>query len=263
MANETPTTEYAKLALDELFQLVFVCRQIAGDIRGQEAILQQRNKAWPDLPPVTNESFNVPASRFIGVLLLCRAIDIYNWYCRETLKLALSSNPKLVVDVIRKQPGEIAKVVSKADKKGIDAANEIIRQFLSDRYRGDRIIRETIHRDLDVMQNPEIELLCTCRNVLVHKRGSDEFGEIAQAIQKLGPNRALIGAQWFPPNHMPISLDAEQNLVINDAVGSWAAELLQQQIFMMDQNFAHLYKLPRKVWQRVRISRKWLGKSKN
>ncbi len=262
MSATTPVTEYANLALDELFQLVFVCRQIAGDIGYDESVLQKRNSKWPDLRPVTNQPFNTAASRFIGVLLLCRTVDIYNWYCRESLKLALSSNPKLVVDVIRKREGKVAKTIVKADKKGKDAAAEVIRIFLSDRYQGDWIIRETIHRHLNVMQNPEIELLCTCRNVLVHKRGYDEFGAIAAQIRKLGAERAFIGAQWFPPGHMPIILDAERHLVIDDAIGLWAAELLQQQIFMMDQNFAHVYKLPRKIYERISIGRTFLGESK-
>ncbi len=263
MSKRTPTTEYANLALDELHQLVFVCGQIANDIKGDEITLQKRNQKWPELTPITNQPFNCAASRFIGVLLLCRAVDIYNWYCRESLKLALSSNPKPVIDVIRNQSGEIAKAIVKADKQGIDAADKIISEFLSDRYRGDRIIRETIHQNLNVLQNPEVELLCTCRNVLVHKRGHDEFGEIAEGIQKLGTNRALIGASRFPPNHMPISLDAERCLVIDDAIGSWAAQLFQQQIFMMDQNFAHVYRLPRKVWERIYIGRKWVEPSRS
>jgi hypothetical protein len=78
-------------------------------------------------------------------------------------------------------------------------------------------------------------------------------------IQKLGSERALIGAQWYLPGHMPIALDKENNLMINEGVGNWAAELLQQQIFMMDQNFAHVYKLPRKTWDRTKIGRTFLG----
>lgn len=262
MSKKTPTTEYAKIALDELLQLVFVCEQLANDLRCAEGELQKRNTKWPDLPPVTNQPFNSAASRFLGVLLLCRAVDIYNWYCRETLKLALSSNPNPVVSILRNTTGEIANAIGRADRNKKDAAAEIIRGFLSDRYRGDRTIRETIHQNLKVLQNPEVELLCICRNVIVHKRGYDEFGEIAEAIQKLGPNRALFGPSRFPPNHMPITLDADRYLIIDDTTGSWAAQLLQQQIFTMDQNFAHVYKLPRKVWERVSIGRKWLGPSK-
>ena len=88
MNNKTPTTEYANLALDELFQLVFVCRQISGDIKYAESVLQNRNNKWPDLPPVTNQPFNSAALRFIGILLLCQAVDIYDWYCRRVSKVS-------------------------------------------------------------------------------------------------------------------------------------------------------------------------------
>jgi len=153
----------------------------------------------------------------------------------------------------------MAATVAKADKGRKDAAAEVIREFLTDRYSGDRVIREVIHRGLDVMQNPEVELLCTCRNVLVHKRGWDEFGEIAEGIQKLGSERALIGASLYPAGHMPIALDNENYLIVDATIGNWVAELLHQQIFMMDQNFAHLYKLPRKVWDSRSIGRTFLG----
>ena len=259
MSTKTPLTEYANLAMDELFQLVFVCRQISGDIGYDESVLQARNKKWPDITPVTNLAFNRAASRFIGILQLCRTIDIYNWYCREALKLALSANPKPIIDAVWNKAGKMAPTIAKAQKRKRDAATEIIREFLSDKYRGDRVVRETVHRDLNVMQNPEIELLCTCRNVLVHKRGYDEFGEVADAIRVLGSKRADIGAQWYPAGHMPIALDTDKNLIVNDAVGNWAAALMQQQIFMMDQNFSHVYKLPRKTSDRTRIGRTFLG----
>ncbi len=262
MSTETPLTKYAGLAVEELFQLTFVCKQIATDIWYDENALQARNKQWPDISAVTNEPFNNAASCSLGIFQLCRAVDIYNWYCREALKLALSANPQPVIDVIREKTGKIAQAVAKADKKQKDAAAEVVREFLEDRYKGDRIIREAIHRDLDVLRNPEVELLCTCRNVLVHKRGCDESGEIAEGIRRLGSERALIGAQWYPAGHMPIALDKENCLIISEAVGNWTAELLHQQIFMMDHNFAHVYKLPRKTWKRPSIGRTFLGEQK-
>jgi hypothetical protein len=259
MSNKTALTEYANLAMLELAELEFVSGQLANDVKQAESKFIERNKKWPDLEPITNRPFNDAAFRLIGILQLCRAVDIYNWYCRESLKLALSSNPKSVVDEIGKQDSKIAKTIAKTQKQGKDAAVEIIKEFLSDRYKGDRIIRKAIHRDLGVMQNPEIELLCTCRNVLVHKRGCDEFGEIAEEIRKLGSGRATFGAQSFPLDHMPIAINGENYLIINEAVGHWAVELFEQQIFMMDQNFAHIYKLPRKIWERRHIGRKFVG----
>jgi hypothetical protein len=261
MSKRTPTTEFANLALDELFQLTFVGSQLANDIRCDEEVLRKRNVKMPDVPAITNRPFNDATFHFLGVLMLCRSVDIYNWYCRESLRLAFLSNPKLVTDALRNKTGEMAKTVERAEKKGADAATEVIREFLSDKYRGDRIIRETVHRNLGVMQNPEIELLCTCRNVLVHKRGYDDVGEIAEELKELGGKRAFIGASLFPRGHMPITLDKNNRLIIDDKIGGWAAELLVQQIFMMDQNFSHVYKLPRKIYERVTIGRKWLGTS--
>jgi len=257
MKSKTPLTEYASLAGHELFQLSFICKQIDGDIMGDERDLQARHVGSPDAPRITNRPFNTTASRFLGILQFCRSVDLYNWYCCQALRLALSSNPKPVLNIIRKKGGRVAKTILKADKMKRDVAAEVIREFLADRYKGDRMIREIIHLDLNVTQNPEVELICTCRNVLVHKRGHDEFGEIKEGIQKLGSKRAFIGAQWYPTGHMPIALDNRDYLVIDAAVGNWVVELMHQQIFAMDQNFAHVYKLPRKNWDSPSIGRKW------
>ena len=244
------------MALDELFHLAFVCEQISSDIGYDESLLIKRNKKWPDIPPVTNEGFNNAVSGFLGTFQLCRAVDIYNWYCQKAFNLALKANPKMVIAAPWKE-GKISKVIEKA-RKGRKDAEKVVRDLLAERYTADKHIREAIHRNLDIMQNPEIELLCTCRNVLVHKLGCDENNEIRDAIKTLGNKRALFGAQWYLHGHMPITLNSG-NLVINQAIGNWTVNLMQQQIFMMDQNFAHVYKLPRKVWERKKISRNFLG----
>jgi len=257
MSSKTLLTEYASAAGHELFQLSFICEQIDGDIMDDERVLRARHAGSPDAPLITNEPFNNAASRFLGILQFCRSVDLYNWYCCQALKLALSSNPKPILKMIRKKGGRVAKTILKADKMQRDVAAEVIREFLADRYKGDRIIREIIHCDLDVTQNPEVELICTCRNILVHKRGHDEFGEIKEGIQKLGSKRAFIGAQWYPCGHMPIALDNGAYLIIDMAVGNWVVELMRQQIFTMDQNFAHVYKLPRKNWDSPSIGRRF------
>jgi hypothetical protein len=262
MSVKTPLTEYANLATHELLQLTFVCMQIATDIGYDESVLQARNKQWPGISPVTNEPFNSAASRFLGTFQLCRAVDIYNWYCREALKLALSVNPQPIIAILRKSTGRVAKTIAEADRQQRDAAAEVTREFLTDKYSGERTVRRVVHRDLDVMQNPEVELVCTCRNVLVHQQGHDGRGSIAKGLEKLGPERALIGASWYPQGHMPIVLDKENNLIIDVSIGNWAAEFLHQQIFMMDQNFAHIYKLPCKTWDRPNIGRTFLGPPK-
>lgn len=261
MSKRTPVTEYANVAMDELFQMDSVYAQITADLKSDEHALEQRNIKLPGVPPITNRPFNNAVSRLIGIAQLCRAVDIYNWYCREAFKLSLSSNPGPVVDAIRNQTGKIAKIIDNADSQGKDAASEIIQKLLSGRASGDKQIRDTIHIHLDVLQNPETELLCECRNILVHKRGHDELGEIAQGIQNLGSNRSLIGVQGYPDGHMPIALDANNNLLIDAEIGGWAVKFIHQQIFMMDQNFSHVYELPRKAWEPQSISRTFLGET--
>lgn len=258
MGISITATEYAGRALQELHELKFVSFQLVTDLQYDESVLQQRNKKWQGNTPITNDNFNSAAFRMFGRMLFCEAVDIYNWYCREVLKLALCRSPQLVVDVLRKGGGRVASAAAAAEKKGKDAATEIVAEFLHDRYRGERVIRQTIHVNLNVLQHPEMELLCTCRNVLVHKRGFDEFGEIAKEIQNLGSARATIGASLYPQGHMPIEVGSDQSLVINPKVGDWAAALIEQQIFMMDQNFAHIYKLPRKKYQSRSIGRTFL-----
>jgi hypothetical protein len=61
---------------------------------------------------------------------------------------------------------------------------------------------------------------------------------------------------------MPIVLDTQNYLVVDETVGNWVTEFLHQPIFLMDQNFAHVYKLPRKNWDGKSIRRKFLGESK-
>jgi hypothetical protein len=262
MPKRTPLTQYANLACEELFQMGFVCRLFSGQIKAVENDLVQRNRRQPDVPPVTNQPFNTVASRFLGVFQLCRGADLYNWYCRECLRLALQSDPKPVVAAIRNQDGKLASTVKKAEKAGRNPATELIQGFRENEYRNDKEIRKAVHSHLKVMQNPEVELICACRNALVHRRGHDEFGEVAEEIKRLGTRHAFIGAQSYPDGHMPIAIDKGHCLAIDDGVGDWAAELLKQQIFMMDQNFAHAYKLPRKIWERPGIECTFLGESR-
>jgi hypothetical protein len=261
MSKKTPVTSYASEARSELKQLSFVCSQLDAEIRGHESKFAARNRKHPDIPPVTNAPFNKAASRLLGIFQLCRSVDIYNWYCREALKLGLSNSPQKLIKLLGKNTKGIAETVARAKKKQMDVADEIIRDFFGDRYKGDATMRKAIHLDLDVHQFPETELLCTCRNILVHRRGHDEFGEIKAAIKKLGNRRAIVGAMTYPLGHMPIMLDSGDYLAVDANVGNWAVELLRQQIFLMDQVLGHQYKLPRQVWPTEDLSRKFLGPS--
>lgn len=257
--KRAPLTEFANLAVTELFQMRFVCRSFTNRVAADEHELMESNAKHPALPPRTNGPFNDAASNFLGCLQLCRSVDLYNWYCRECLKLALQSDPKSVISEIKSRStgskdAPVAEAVAKAEKNGKDAAAEVLQQLLANKFRQDKGIRDTVHQYLRVIQDPEVELVCMSRNAVVHRRGRDEGGEIANAICSLGSDRSLIGVDGFPDGHMPIAIGVDGYLVMSSDVGSWAAALLEGQIFRMDQNFAYRYKLPRKVWAANRMT---------
>jgi len=239
-------TEYAQVALEEMFNLQQMCWFIMTDIDREERSFSERNKKWPAFEPVSNKRFNDVASRSLGILQLCRAVDLYNWYCRQVLTLAVKTNPR-VVDLLRKAEQRIAKTISKAEKAGADPAAALVTNYLA-RSANDHAIREAIHEHLQVTLNPEVETICESRNIIVHHRGHDD-GRVADALGKMGSQRAMIGAMDFPAGHMPIKLDANCHLCIEARIGAWAISLLQQQIHTMDQNFSYVYKLPTKRWR--------------
>jgi hypothetical protein len=250
-------TEYAQTGLEELFEMRVVCGDLMRDLQRQENILVQRNKSWPDLPSVSNERFNSISGRCLGAFLLCRSVDIYNWYCLEALKLALKTDPN-IINLLRRAAEKIATTITKAEKKHQNPANALT-NFLENRYAGDRAIRDAVHKHLDVAQDPETELICLCRNVLVHRRGADDRGEIADAMKKLGTKRADIYPVAHPPGHMPIRVGPDGVLFVDGNVGMWACDFLHNQIHLMDQQFSHIYKLPTKRYRPRPLGRKSLG----
>lgn len=254
-----PRTELASIALERLTHLRFVSGQIENDLKREEAKLADRNRKWPDLPPLSNQEFNDTAMQLLGTALLCQGVDIYNWYCRECLRLALASNRSGVITAFRGQDGSLADSVAKAEKNGLDAGQELMREFSENKYRQDHPIRQAIHIHLGVTQEPEVEVLCRCRNLFVHQNGKDEFGQLAQALQELGSKRATIYPTDYPAGHMPIRLSPEGSLKIDRDVGDWICALLQQQIFGMDQQMVHQHALPTKTPAPLRIRRTGLG----
>ncbi len=253
-------TEYAQAALEELSRLWHVCGELAHDIKREEDKLAAHNKRRPKLPPVTNEPFNKATARFLGILQLCRAVDIYNWYWRGSYKWAVKTNPS-VVDLLRTAETRIADKIRSADKQLQNPADAVT-DLLNSKWSGEWAVRDAVHKHLDVTQDPETELICVCRNILVHRRGFDELGQVAQEIKKLGSSRADIYPVDYPAGHMPICLSEDGQLVINDEIGRWACRFLENQIHLMDQSFAYMHKLPTKRWRPRPLGRKWIGGSR-
>lgn len=252
----TPVTEYADRALTELFHHYHVVWWLKNILKREEGVLQEHNKrAVPaGLKPATNKPFDDAASEFFGKSLLCQAVDVYNSYCQETLQLAIANDPNVqpALHAIKK----FREQFERAQKLNTDPATELL-TLLQTRYVVDSTVRKAIHLHLRIEQFPETELLCLCRNIIVHKRGIDRRGEIAAMLTAIGSDRAFIGAQDFPDGHLPITL-RNGALVCGQDVGLWAASLMQQQIFLMDQEFAHKHNLPRQKRPSATIGRTYV-----
>jgi len=219
--------------------------------------LVQRSATLPTSSPVSNERFNGVAYRSFGIFLLCRSVDVYNWYCRETLKLALKTDP-IIIASLQKAESRIAREISKAVKQQRNPVDALTK-LLDGKSSMDWAVRDAVHERLNVVQDPETELICLCRNVLVHRRGYDEFDQVAEALKNLGTKRAQIYSVAHPAGHMPISLGPNRLLTMDGNVGLWACDFLHNQIHLMDQNFSHVYKLPTKRWRPRPIGRAWIG----
>ena len=235
-------TEYAQTVLEELAKLGLSSMFLFGDARYRHDKLAGEAKS-------KNADYIESASRNLGIYQLTRSVDLYNWYCREVLKLAVKSNPDEVIATLEAVDGPIKKNITRARKDGGIPGPEIVEGLYHRRNVMDGHVRRAVHEHLHVFENPETKVLCACRNCLVHKRGNDSDRGIADALNEIGDARALIYPTNWPAGHLPIQLSAENELIIDSEIGRWAVDLISNQIHLMDQNFAALHKLPTTRWR--------------
>jgi len=218
-----------------------------------EHCLRERNKRKSSLPPLTNQAFNAVTSAFLGKSLLCQAVDIYNSYCQDVLQLAIANNPEKIPTALGSAK-KFRDELKKAAKDQSFPATALLDLFRTT-YIVDSSVRQAIHTHLEIGQFTEAELLCICRNIIVHKRGNDTKQEVRAKLAEIGSKRSVIGAPSFPLGHLPITLNANNRLIIDHKVGIWAAELLKNQIFAMDQSLSHFYRLPTAAMPRTSLGR--------
>ena len=193
----------------------------------------------------------------LGRALFCQAVDAYNWYCQEVLKLSIFHNPSNVPAALRSVNSDLDRVLATAQKHGVAEADALLQRF--ERPVVDSAVRKAIHRHLGIQQEPETELLCLCRNILVHRQGIDQKGEILSALTALGSKRSFVGAPSFPKISLPISVESGNRIKMTELVGRWVANFMENQIFGMDQELAHRYSIPRAPMPRLSISQKIVG----
>jgi hypothetical protein len=246
-------TLFAAKALKELFESRHAAEDLAHRVEFDEHKLEERNKKKPSLSPLTNKPFNDVVSRFLGVSLLCQAVDIYNSYCQDVLQLAILNNTTAIPSALT-AANRFKDEIKKATKRNTDPAQALFDMFRTG-YIADRYVREAIHTHLDIKQHAETELLCLCRNILVHKRGIDSKGEIPAKLLEIGTKRTWLGAPSFPSGHLPLAVNGNQELIVNHSIGLWANESLSVQIHFMDQSLSHFYHLPLHPFPKLTIGR--------
>lgn len=239
-------TKYAQTVLNELSQLRWTSMFLHGDALRAHGRLDAEHQS-------KNAQYIGFASRILGIQQLTQSVDLYNWYCREVLKLAVISNPDEVIATLEAAEGAIKVNIARAKKAGRTPGAEIIGRFSKPNV-SEGAVRKAIHKHLGIIEKPETDVLCACRNSLVHNMGRDEGGLIAESLREMGSEMAMIYPPNWPTGHYPIQLTDEGDLVIDFEIGSWASDLISKQIHLMDQKLSAAHNLPTERWRPRPIS---------
>jgi hypothetical protein len=109
-------------------------------------------------------------------------------------------------------------------------------------------IRELFRDELKVLWNPQIDLIVTLRNKIVHQSGLDPEGEVAVEMARCEKGKTLIPPVEFLSDEIPIGIDENRRLVINARAGLWATSHTSNNIHLMDQNISFRFKVPTRRW---------------
>lgn len=171
--------------------------------------------------------------------LTCRQIshsaDVLNAYCQSVL-----------ADIIEVDDGawDLAKETLGWKKLERNEASARLRK-----QRGpDGSIRTLMSEKLSVFWNPQIDLIVTLRNKIVHQGGYDPEGEVAAAISSCAASKTLIPPVEFLGDEIPVGIDDAGRLVIDARTGLWATSHTSNNIHMMDQNISFRFSIPTRRW---------------
>lgn len=196
-------TEYGRSVLTELRHLRCLTLTIVGDNSGfnkrladehearkAEALDELRRLLAPTIaagcdPEISytgksgaeeNEEYTGALEKFISESVVTRAVDLYHWYIRRVLQLALNRDRSLIrgwaatLELSKKKVAEIESSASTA-------------QALSSIFRGrESVFRKLVHNYLNVPDLGTMPCLVEVRNCIVHHCGDDIEGRVAAGI---------------------------------------------------------------------------------
>jgi hypothetical protein len=245
-------TEYGRTVLTELSRLSFLSLTICGDNDAFNARLSEaheRRKAktreeglrligaylQPGQNPddvisytgkngaEENEAYTALLEKFVSESTVCRVIDLYHWYLRRVLQLALSRDRSCI--------RAWAPTLGLSEKKTVEIETAgSTDQVLSGLLRGrEKSFRDLVHQHLDVPNLSAIPLLVEVRNCIVHHLGRDVDGRVSALL----PDCPELG----------IEIQNEHVVVSGSAAYEGACRVLSD-ISIMDQVLARLLGLP-------------------
>lgn len=181
--------------------------------------------------------------RFFGEMewyLTCRQIshaaDMLNAYCQSVLADVIEVDH----DVWR----AVSSILPKKSRERSSAVELLRKQDARDM----KSIRELFRDELRVFWNPQIDLIVTLRNKIVHQDGFDHEGEVANAIARCAESKTLIPPVEFLDDVIPAGIDDSGRLLIDARTGLWATSHTINNIHMMDQNISFRFGVATRRW---------------
>lgn len=120
-----------------------------------------------------NDEYTQVLEQFTNESLVCRSIDLYHWYLRQVIKLAITRQPSLAQ--------EWAQVLQLSSKKAAELEDAATKNgTLASLFpRRENVFRRLIHQHLGIPDLGVLSLLVEVRNCLVHHLGEDIDGAAA------------------------------------------------------------------------------------
>ena len=129
-------------------------------------------------PAEQNQPFTAALEKFVSEGAVCRAVDLYHWYLRRVLQLALSRDRSLIrswKDALNLSEKRTAEIESASSAESV----------LSSLFRGrEKAFRDLVHKHLNVPDLSVIPMLVEVRNCIVHHLGSDVDGKVAGLVSE-------------------------------------------------------------------------------
>lgn len=238
-------TEHGRSILVELRGIAILCMLIPADNRGFNERLEEQDrvrksqmteqfraslKPGQEMPQVSfpwvsptdqNRTYTEALEKFVTESAICRAVDLYRWYLRRTLGLALSRDSSLI--------HSWASTLGITNKKAVEIESAASLEGL----RGKELrFRELVHQDMSVPPLGVIPALVEVRNCIVHQRGYDLDNKIREIVVS-SPELGII-------------VDA-RTVRITPEVAQSAVERLYSDISIIDQVLGNVLGVPRRA----------------